>query len=270
MLQPSLNIPGQGAASAPLERIIIAGHSHTFSLGGLQESPDLQPTLLPIEHESGMVLGFSGAWPRDEAYWTAITEFEGDNLVLLSWQGNQHVAAFLLERGPSFDFLLSSHPDFDVDRGKLIVPEALIRNYFIESIAPLDDILKKLTAFGQNKLVVLGTPPPKGDNEKLATRLNTEGHFKLWTQYYNIDLSEVRLTPPNLRLKLWCVIQDLLEETARKNFVDFVPIPDSVKDEAGFLREEYWNHDVTHANRLFGSVILEDVFRLYGNQLKKR
>ena len=78
------------------------------------------------------------------------------------------------------------------------------------------------------------------------------------------DLDTVKITPPHVRLKLWYLLQEMLEESAHEVGGKFIPVLAEAQDEAGYLRPEYWYHDVTHANRLYGGLMLRRVIEELG------
>ena len=86
--------------------------------------------------------------------------------------------------------------------------------------------------------------------------MNEPPRFYL-AQELKVNLQDVELSPRLLRLKLWMVLQEMLEDAARAHSVPFVPVPASVQTGDGFLAEEYWAWDATHANEAYGRVMLD-------------
>jgi hypothetical protein len=41
--------------------------------------------------------------------------------------------------------------------------------------------------------------------------------------------------------------------------VDFVPPPAEAVDAAGFLKPQYWTRDPTHANHLYGRLLMKQI-----------
>jgi hypothetical protein len=86
--------------------------------------------------------------------------------------------------------------------------------------------------------------------------------FAAVAQRRGIDLGTVDITPPRILLKMWRVIQDLLEEAASDGRATFVPVAPETMDSAGFLAGEFWGFtgkegDITHANSKYGRLMLE-------------
>jgi hypothetical protein len=106
------------------------------------------------------------------------------------------------------------------------------------------------------KLALLGTPPPKKDNEKLRGLLTREPVFVAIAAAHNATPETIEITDPYVRLKLWYLLQDMFREAAAKFGGVYVPVPAETQDRDGFLREEFWAADVTHANSDYGRLML--------------
>jgi hypothetical protein len=72
-----------------------------------------------------------------------------------------------------------------------------------------------------------------------------------------LDIDSSPLTPPLIRLKLWGLIHQINKQEALAAGALYVGVPPLCQDQYGFLKEEYWGIDVTHANGLFGQLYLE-------------
>jgi hypothetical protein len=103
--------------------------------------------------------------------------------------------------------------------------------------------------------VICGTPPPKGNDERLRALLANEPYFVSIALAMKAGLQDVELSPRLLRLKLWLVLQEMLEDVARTHSVPFLPVSASAQTGDGFLAEEYWGGDATHANEAYGRVM---------------
>jgi hypothetical protein len=235
---------------------IIAGDSHTFCLGVLPPSEDGSPKLIDLVNSDSRFLGWTGSAPRDAAYWTCLPGAAAGRKVVIFWHGNQHNASFLFASSPPFDFFLSNPTNLPVDDDCFILPESAIRSYFEPSFNELHSILVLLqTVEPACQPILCGTPPPKQNEQRLRDYLSQEMHFVHLAQAINVNLQDVPLTPPRLRLKLWMVVQMMLEDVARAHEIPFVPIPVSVQTPDGFLAENYWAEDITHANEAYGGVM---------------
>jgi hypothetical protein len=117
-------------------------------------------------------------------------------------------------------------------------------------------VIARLQAAGCEP-VVCGTPPPKGDNDLVRHCIAKETYFIQLGVWMGVDLNVIELSPPTLRFKLWVVLQSMMEEVASELDCPFVPIPATTQTPEGFLRQEYWALDVTHANAAYGQIVLD-------------
>ncbi len=236
------------------ERAVIAGHSHlscfacrAFALEGVEVVATADGFPFDI---------LKGPWPRDDAYWAKLRELSDQHEVMLSWQGNQH-AQFLFTPEPNFDFVSSTLVSAPVDTGAFLVAERAVRELFEKSFAGLRVVIERLRASDHPcGITVLGTPPPKGDNDRLRANLHVEPYFAKLALSRNMELAGVALSNPLLRLKLWSLIQQMTREVAEALSCVFVPGPADAQDEQGFLRPEFWAGDITHANHAYGRLQL--------------
>src|SRR5436853_3065441 len=95
--------------------IIIAGHSHATALGVLLRSPENPNRLVPLASEAPEFVGFTGAWPRDAAFWEGLVRQAAKRDVVLVWMGAQHLTQFLFAAVPPFDFVLAEAPELPID-----------------------------------------------------------------------------------------------------------------------------------------------------------
>ena len=238
-----------------LAKTIVAGASHMNALveGRFALTPQIRE-IFTHEH----LLALDGPWPRNDAYWSALVSASKRNNIALVWGGNEHNSFYFFEAAYKFDF--SSRNVSRILNGIQIVAQRTIRNKFWTfSIQELRQLLGKLVREMPNRIVIVGTPPPKKDNDKLRALLASEPAFLEWAAQIGEKEGSIRITNPFVRLKLWYLLQDMLAEEAKAANGVFVAVPAETQDEDGFLREDYWAQDVTHANSLYGNIILKKI-----------
>lgn len=242
-------------AAAPIAPIVIGGHSHMCALvGDLYESK----AVLRAVADYPDLFALHGPWPRDEAYWQWMKEQSAGTQLVLVWGGNEHNLFYFFEDHRSFDFV-SRHVN-KLSYALNVVPQRMVRDKFNKaSLANLRLLLAEIAKTPVVSLTVVGTPPPKRDNEQLRKILLNEPYFVHWVEEIGEDLETVKILAPHIRLKLWFLLQDMLVDAAREVGAKFIPVAQELMDGEGFLREEYWHHDVTHANRRYGEVVLRRI-----------
>lgn len=233
--------------------LVIAGHSHAAALGVPIPAGDEPATPSQIAIEDAAAVALGGAWPRDDAYWSALEDAARTHVPAIVWSGTQHHAAFLVEPVPPIDFVLSAAPDLPMDPRASYVAEAQLRALFAPSIDPLGGLVRRLVAITSGPVFVAGTPPPLGDVDAITMRVvgdvDAEGE----------PIDPPPLTSPYTMQKLWSLVQAMLAETAASAGGVFIPVPDRLRGADGFLREDYWSDDAVHANGAYGREMLREL-----------
>lgn len=236
-------------------QLLIVGNSHVNCYGGHGGRSLDDYEMNPIDEGRGFMR--IGGDPTNPGYWDAAVELAKTIRVAVCWQGNQHALFMFLER--PFDFALASHPGLVVDQGVDLVPEMQLREVFQPSFSDLEIVLTRMLDTGGQRPMVLGTPPPKADNEAIRRGMRVHADFfsKLASDR-GLDPEKAQLAPPCLRLKLWLLLQQMTRETAERLAVEFWPVSASAMTEERYLRPEYWAEDATHANAAYGALMLDE------------
>jgi hypothetical protein len=231
---------------------VLAGHSHLDALVGNRLVPALE--LRPLDGAEG-VYALDGPKPRDESFWERlILEAPGRNIGF-AWNGNEHNALYFFRPTPEFDFVSRHVPQLKEDAQ--IVPQAAIADRFRKtSLNPLETWLRRLREAAPRKLALIGGPAPKRDNARLRALLAGERFYAEQIERLGATPETVAITDSFVRLKLWRLLQNLGEETARKYGAVYIGAPQETMDGDGFLKEDYWSRDITHANPAYGRVML--------------
>jgi hypothetical protein len=238
-------------------QLLIVGHSHVNSYGGHSGRSQDDYEMNPIDESRGFWR--IGGHYNNDGYWDAAVELAKTFRMAICWQGNQHWTNFMFLERP-FDFALASHPEMVVDRSVELVSERQVREHFQPHMSYHleNDVLTRMLATGGQRPVVLGTPPPKGDEEAIRRAMQSESFFATLASDLGLDPDKVPLAPPYFRLKLWFLVQQMMRETADRLEVEFWPVSASTMTEEGYLRPEYWGMDVTHANAAYGALMLDE------------
>jgi hypothetical protein len=250
-----------GDAPGALRRVqlLMVGHSHVNCYGGHPGRSPEDYEMNPIDEGRGFMR--IGGDPQNLGYWDAVVELAKTLRIAVCFSGNQHVSYFMFLDKP-FDFALASHPGLVVDQGVDLVPELQVREVFQPSMSHLEMVLRRMLDAGGQRPIVLGTPPPKGDNEAIWRGMQVNAGiadvFAKIASNLGLDFEKAQLAPACLRLKLWFLLQQMMRETAERLAVEFWPVSASAMTEEGYLRPEYWGEDATHANAAYGALMLDE------------
>lgn len=247
--------------------IVLAGHSHVHAMGvsGIAASPGTR--LVPVTSERATIVGVAGT--RDDQYWAAFVEASRTHIPAVIWDGNQHYGYFMFAPRPPFDFVLSSAPGLAIDRSIAIVPEAMVREFLAPSLVALRDLLVRLKATSPHRAIVIGTPPPKGDLNRLCANFASEPHFSAWAQKHGLTIEPASLSTVPMFVKLWRLLQGMLAEIAADHGALFVPVPRRLQQGDGLLRDDQWSTDATHASNVYGKAMLEEVIDAAGRTIDR-
>lgn len=224
--------------------VFVAGRSHraayraAFDAGLVSGVAVLQPKE-PVDP--------AAPWQLDGTYWRTACRTPGRVLAVV-WSGNQHNAHFLFE----FDEPLRLH---DSGEPGTVVPASMISAVWESSLAGIET---QLTDVKAEHLVLLGTPPPKAE-EQIRAGLNREPNMLRLVAQAGESVDTIRITPSAVRVGLWKILQGDLEERAARIGARFVPVPSSTQTADGCLKPEYSGGDAAHANGAFGAVMLGEI-----------
>ena len=232
-------------------QILAGGHSHVYSmLAALDQGRG------PAEYRAAVAYSadLAGGPPGDPHYWDLLAKVGAGRRVVIVWNGNQHNAGFLLSPDPPFR-VFSPLAEAGPEEGAWVAQEVL-REYWRPTFSELTDVLKSLVPVA--RVGVVGTPPPKSD---LVVRqsLAQEIFFLDRARELGVDVADLRITPQAVRLAMWHVIQDALEEIATEVGAAFIPVPTTAVDGDGTLSAEFCAPDATHANVNYGALMWKTI-----------
>ena len=148
------------------------------------------------------------------------------------------------------DFVLHDRPDLPIDHSCSLLPEALIQDLFEDMIAPLKAALSYLAPQYPERLWLVGSPPPPGDN------VIKQKH--VMAKFSGGSPSDVFLAPPLVTLKTWLLVNRLVAEICHETGCRFIDCTPVACDEAGFLKKEF-EFDGFHANDRYNDLMATHV-----------
>ena len=226
----------------PAGPITVIGHSHSWCVGEAAQAQgfalthiDLWKSVQPIVVEDG----------KDGLHPAIAARIEGRVFSLAG--GGYHLALSALQAERRFDFLVPGE-EGDLAPGAEIIPYAAARLAMEAYIRNFVRMLALFAAAGRGRAYHVQSPPPPGDDARLAADLTTPD--------LTIRLCDV--VPGPVRLKLWRLHSQIMREECDRLRVGFIPCPSEAIDDDGFLRPEYYL-DPVHVNTAYGALVLEQI-----------
>lgn len=213
-----------------MKKVLIIGHSH---INALQRGWDALRPNYPDIHS--VFVNLRGPTEQGEAKSpraSSINEqwlqrqldvgMDDPDLVLLSIRGNQHSITAL------------SRQSLD-DKYKARLQSDLIE--WLDILVP---------RYRSSTILIVPPPPPVESSQHL---LDNPGVFKdLFTQ-----------APPaaaEIRLEAWTIQCDVYSNVAKRYHIDVMRLPTDALSANGFLAEDCWSANPTHANQIFGRRVM--------------
>lgn len=183
---------------------------------------------------------------------------EGDHRgLILSIGGNQHNVLSILQLHERYDFVLGEDPSLPLDTEVEIYPEAMIRETLRDW---LDQSFRELAAFRAAcdlPMVQVAPPPP-------LPRAHVLAHPGELLPDRRRHKSVAR---DAIRHKVWRVQQNLYRERCAALGIGFVGVSADACDADGMLASAFLGTDATHANAVFGRIMLSEALRRLGEMV---
>jgi hypothetical protein len=234
-------------------RTVICGQSHMAAVASalvLEDGPAVATAAVDAARDHGMAALIG--WDLGEPYLNAVRALARSRGIVISWNGNQPIADFLLTTDGPFDFMPRDYPDASVDPDVALVPEDLVRAHFAPTLTGFESLMDELSSVGGGPVYVMAAPPPLGDNDLIRGRIAREAHFVQRAALMGVDLATIEIMPAGVRRKLWFTLQAMMREIADAYGAVFIPPPPEAFDETGFLKVPLSQSDVSHANHYYG------------------
>ncbi len=223
-------------------KILVVGHSHMQALAAAPRTDDL--------------FQFEACWEKRDGEWAEkdVSRFAhlgtlDVGLVALAVGGNQHIFLGLANHRVPFDFVLPERPDLGVDPAAQLLPAGLIERCLRRHMAAELIFFSALAAlFPRTAICQIETPPPLPDD-----------HVEAYPHVFSGIVRRAGVAPLPHRYKLWRLHSAIWRAHGAAAGVDFVEAPREALDQDGSLRAPYRGGDPTHANSLYGALVLDQL-----------
>ncbi len=230
-------------------KILIFGDSHTKSLklaleddNYCDESP-IEIRWIKVE-KKGKTTGNLSL----EDFQKKASQLNSNDMVVISILGTGHNILGLVRHSMPYT-LFSRQSQILPDNEALVLPYAAMKQIFKEQMKK-NKTISSIRKAVKCRLYHLATPPPKECNGFIADQTS---------KYRNNIVTEQTLNAPLTRLNIWRAEMEALEELCEEWGVTFVNPPTETITDKGFLRQEFYNKDATHANHLYGHRVISKI-----------
>lgn len=233
--------------------VCVFGHSHVWSVRRVIDAPIAEgfrfeaPVCGTQELPGQLIYQDARRRPRLNAVLASLLNrlSPSPDLWLLSMvQGNYYNQLGMLTSGVPFDFVLPTAPDLPLDAHAVNLPFGAIRDALEAQMAGMSAYMDRLiaTRFAP-RILIAGVSPPPRDSAVFKPMLEEKGLMP-------------ELSSPYVRLKLWRLQNDILEEMCQARGLAYISgaIPET-QDREGFLSPEYVK-DAVHSNAEWAKVFL--------------
>lgn len=233
-------------------RIIIIGHSHVNAMRGALRACAFSSTPTEVLRH----VEDSYAKSPEVVYLHEATVLAGtlgpDDLLALTFGGNQYNIVGLMRHPEPFDFLLPSNAQEDYSPETQPIPYQAMRAHFASSLQNgFGKLFEQISQASQAPVICLEVPPPKEDESYILRAADA--------YFLERGISDVGVTPAPLRLKLWRAQQEAVAVLCDKIGICYVPCPHDTRDAKGYLAPAYYAPDATHANADYGLHVLRQL-----------
>jgi hypothetical protein len=234
-----------------MRKIFALGHSHIAALANSYKAaapPGVEMAFLLLNEPQFQPVTQGEA--LNPAIAVRLREAAADLHVSLAG-GNDHSIMAMLNHTPRFELVLPEAPDLPVDPAAEVLPAGLVLAELQRRIRPHLRTLAAYRAAVPGRLVHIESPPP----------IPSEAHIRKHPGVFRDRIEACGVSPALLRYKVWRLHSRLYREACAGLGVEFLAVPEAMRDDAGMMIEAAWNPDPTHGNTLYGGAVIAELLR---------
>jgi hypothetical protein len=235
---------GDSRAVARSTPLLCVGHSHLAALQRAAQASAGRPLqAINFWEHPGAVLHTAAGIRFAPGIEASVRAHRGLLVSLLG--GAAHNVLGMVAHPRRFDFVLPTQPTLDFDTQAECLPYQAVRALLSVQVEPYLQQMARLRALSTVPMIHLAPPPPSADQQRLARDIP-------WALY---PQATHEVAPAALRLKLWHLHVELLDQWCAGQGVEFLRCPAQACNEDGFLRDDCYG-DGAHANAHYGQQVL--------------
>ena len=246
-----------GSPKVANPRIILFGDSHTYAVQRAIERRVVKEIAVPLKAhrlrktKNGIVMGDTSF----EEFLAKASTLSDADVVVSMIGGNQHAVFSTVQHPRHFTFMLPGDKAARDDAE--IIPYRALAQHFEAGIRGRDgQSLEALRKAARGRVVHLQPPPPKRDNDHILR------HHE--SRFAEDKIADLGVSTPELRMAFWQLQATLLASLCAELDIEVLPPPPGALDPDGFLAEAFYASDATHANPLYGELVLQQIEERFG------
>jgi len=171
-----------------------------------------------------------------------------EDIVFTCFGGNAHNVLGLVAHPTPFDLRLQDESLDNAKNDVDIIPIGIIEDIMKSQGGFPETVwcLRALRKCYSGKLFHCESPPPIDDENYLLE------HAGVFDEMFKKN----GISSPAIRHKLWHIHSDLIKKECESLNISFIPAPSELITEYGFLNENSYAKDPTHANSIYGRAVL--------------
>lgn len=179
----------------------------------------------------------------------SIKKLAGNDILAISLLGTTHNIIGLVKHNQPYWLFEPGSTKDEINPADEIIPRNAIWDMFERRTGTSKriEILKKCSSV---RVFHIMPPPPKEDNEFISSKTS---------RYRDNNVADTGIAPPELRLRLWKIELQVLDKICKEWGITLLPPPIETLDDNGFLKQEFYAEDATHANSEYGALILKQL-----------
>lgn len=237
-------------------RALIFGHSHVWAikraLPGARAELDYRPQVILCGTRqfpsNTYLMTLSGRPALNPALMSAFATADKrpEDWLVSAVQGNYYNQLAMFLTDPGIDFVLPGHTGLPLDPDGVVLPFGAVRESMAAQMSEMPEFIRMLSGQApQGQVIALGPPPLRDDEMIRELRLRAD--------------AEARISPPFLRLKMWLLQNQMMQQICTRNGVHYLAgdLPGTT-DADGFLKPEF-GKDAVHADHVYGALTLRQI-----------
>jgi hypothetical protein len=181
---------------------------------------------------------------------TAAAMLDASDLLVSMVGGNQYNSLGLIQHPTPFDVAIGSYDD----KCELIPYGLLYKTFYVGMKGNDFQRITDIIGSCRSRIIHIPAPPPKEDEEHILTKPESD--------FVKNGIATFGVTPARTRLKLWEMQMTVSKDLCHEIGIEFINYPDFAINERGFLKEEFYGSDATHANDKCGEQVLAFIQKL--------